>query len=244
MSDSKLIFGTMPIGDLDDSTYSLINHIKNADLIAVENEEVVKDIINYYKLSINGKIISLSPEKFIKNGQTNTTEIIKSLEKIHDEILEHISLNKTVLCLSEEGSAIMVDPFDTIRQLAILHNIKYKVLPGPSAIIHSLSYSKLYNGVSFSFYGMAFYNKNKTWIYQKIKDSQEPSVLFYHHEIQDSFFKELKKNVGADRKATLLSNLTKDRELIIDGTIEDIANFVEKNDVRKPTLVIAGKNVL
>lgn len=245
MSDAKLIFGTMPIGNLDDSTYRLIDYIKNVDLIAVENDEAVKDIINHYKLSINGKIISISPKEFMQNGITNNrTGLVESREKIHKEILENVSLNKTVLCLSDEGSAIVVDPFDTIRQLAISRNIKYKILPGPSAIIDSISYSKLYNGISFSFYGMLFYNKNKTSIYETIKNSEHPSILFYHHEIQDIFFKELKHFVGSDREVTLLSNLTTGKELITDGTINDIIDFVGKNDVRQPTLVISGKSIL
>jgi 16S rRNA (cytidine1402-2'-O)-methyltransferase len=242
VSDAKLIFGTMPIGNLDDSTYRLIDYIKNVDLIAAENEEVVRDIINHYNLSVNGKIISISPKQFMQNGITNNrTGLSESREQIHNKILEHVFLNKTVLCLSDEGSAIVVDPFDAIRQFAISRNIKYKILPGPSAIIDSISYSKLYNGISFSFYGMLFYNKNKTSIYETIKNSDHPSVLFYHHEIQDIFFKELKHFIGSDREVTLLSNLTTGKELIVDGTIDDIIGFLGKNDVRQPTLVVSGK---
>lgn len=242
MSDAQLIFGTMPIGNLDDSTHRLLDHISNVDLIAVENDEAVKSIIDYHKLSIRGDIISISPKEFMENGITNNRNgLVESREKIHNKILESISSNKTVLCLSDEGSAIVVDPFNTIRELAILNNIKYKVLPGPSAVIDSLSYSRLYDGTSFSFYGMLFYNKNKISVYSMIKDSDYPSILFYHHEIQDIFLKELSHFVGSERKVTLLSNLTTDRELVVDGTISDIIEFVRKNDVRQPTLVIAGK---
>lgn len=242
MSDAKLIFGTMPIGNFDDSTYSLINHIAKADIIAVENNETIKQLIEYYRLSIAGQIISISPRSFMQNGITNNKSgLIESFDKINNEILEHISLGKTVLCLSDEGSAIVVDPFDKIRQLAISSNIKYKILPGPSAVIDSVSYSKLYDGTSFSFYGMLFYNKNKINIYDAIKDSDYPSILFYHHEIQDIFLKELSHFVGLERSVTLLSNLTTEKELIIDGTISDIIDFVSKNDVKQPTLVVAGK---
>jgi 16S rRNA (cytidine1402-2'-O)-methyltransferase len=242
VNDTKLIFGTMPIGNLDDSTYNLIDHIKNVDLIVVENDEGIKDIINHYKLSISGKIISISPKEFIQNGINNdTTGLVNSREKIHKEILEYISLNKTVLCLSDEGSAIVVDPFDAIRQIAISDKIKYKILPGPSAIIDSISYSKLYDGASFSFYGMIFYNKNKNSIYKIIKDSEYPSVLFYHHEIQKIFFKELLNNLGADKEVTILSNLTTNDEFIMDGTLSDIMNFVLTHKVSRATIVISGK---
>ena len=241
MNDAKLIFGTMPIGNLDDLTYRLIDHIKNVDLIAVENDKTVKRIIDYYKLSISGKIISISPRHFMENGITNNRNgLVESQKKVNDEILEHISSNKTVLCLSDEGSAIVVDPFNAIKSLAISNNIKYKILPGPSAIIDSISYSKLYAGSSFSFYGMIFYNKNKINIYKKINDSEYPSILFYHQEIQYIFLKELKHFLGSDRQITLLSNLTTDSELIIDGTIDDIIDFVGKNNVGQPTLIIAG----
>ena len=242
MSNAKLIFGTMPIGNFDDSTYNLISHIAKADIIAVENDETIKELIEYYQLSISGQIISISPRSFMQNGVTSDkTGLSNSLDKINNEILEHISLSKTVLCLSDEGSAIVVDPFDSIRQMAISKGVKYKVLPGPSAVIDSLSYSKLYNGKSFAFYGMLFYYEDKKHTYKIIKDSICPSVVFYHHEIQDIFLKELSHFVGSERKATLLSNLTTDKELVVDGTISDIMEFVRKNNVQQPTLVIAGK---
>lgn len=242
MSNAKLIFGTMPIGNFDDSTYSLINHIAKADIIAVENDETINELIDYYQLSISGQIISISPRSFMQNGVTSDkTGLSNSLDKINNEILEHISLSKTVLCLSDEGSAIVVDPFDNIRQMAISKGIKYKILPGPSAVIDSLSYSKLYDGKSFAFYGMLFYNEDKKHTYKIIKDSAYPSVVFYHHEIQDIFLKELIHFVGEDRRVTLLSNLTTHDELIFDGTLNETLGFVLKNDVKQPTLVISGK---
>lgn len=243
MNSAKLIFGTMPIGNLDDSTYRLIDHIKNVDLIAVENDEAINNIINHYGLSIIGKVVSISPKEFMQDGITNNrTGLVESREKIHNQIMEHISLNKTVLCLSDEGSAIVVDPFNEIRQLAISKGIPYGVLPGPSSVIESISYSKLYDGSGFSFYGMLFYNPNKLEIYKNIKESKQPSVIFYHHEIQGIFFKELSHFVGDDRQATLISNLTTPQEFILDGTISDIMEFVLNNDVRQPTLVIGGKS--
>lgn len=242
MNNAKLIFGTMPIGNLKDLTYNLIDYIKTSDILAVENEEFIKEIIDYYRLDFNGKIISFSPKEFMQCGIThNPSGLWQRGDEILNKIFDSISLDKTVLCLSDEGSAIVQDPFDTIRREAITRDIKYRILPGPSSVIDSLCYSKFYNGCSFSFYGMTFYDENKKYIYENIKDSPYVSVLFYHHEIQEIFFKELLHNLGGDREATLLSNITTDREFIMDGTLTDIMNFVLNNNIQQPTLVISGK---
>jgi 16S rRNA C1402 (ribose-2'-O) methylase RsmI len=244
VNNPKLVFGTMPIGNLDDLTYNLANHIKKAEILAVENEKTIKEIIDRYELNFSGEIISFSPKDFMTNGITHDLKGLKDMvEKIPDEVIKYVFLNKNVLCLSDEGSAIVQDPFDTTRQLAISKGIKYKILPGPSSIIDSLCYSRLYYGQSFSFYGMVFYDKNKKYIYENIKNSQYPSVIFYHHEIQDIFFKELLYHLGAEREITLLSNLTTENEFMMEGKLSNIMDFVLKNTIVQPTLVISGKSI-
>lgn len=242
MSDAKLIFGTMPIGNLDDATYNLINYIKKSDVIAVENEEFINKLIDHYQISTEAEIISISPKNFMQDGLVeNKSGLSNSLKIVVDQILSHIASGKVVLCVSDEGSPIVTDPFIYLRQLAIAAGIKYDVLPGPSAIIAAISHSKLYAGKSFSFYGMVFYDPDKEYIYDSIKESRYSSVLFYHHEIQEKFLKELIDRIGPDRKATLTSDLTSKDQKVLDGTLSDILEFVLKNDVRQPTLVIAGK---
>jgi 16S rRNA (cytidine1402-2'-O)-methyltransferase len=243
VNDAKLIFGTMPIGDSDDSTYNLIQHIKDVDVVAVENEEKIKELIDYYKVSTDAKIVSISPKNFMDSGLVNDKSgLNNSLKSVHDNIFMSLDLNQSVLCLSDEGSAIVTDPFIYVRQLAIAKGIKYKVLPGPSAVIAAVSYSKLYAGSSFSFYGMLYFDPNKEYIYESIKNSRYTSVVFYHHEIQDAFLNELLSHVGSERKITLVSNVTSKDEIVKDGTLSDIIDFVSKNDVRQPTLVISGKS--
>lgn len=243
MNKTKLIFGTMPIGNFDDSTYNLIKYIKTADLIVIENEKVIKELTKYFNLSITAKIINMSTKNFLVNGTfINQNEYTENRYNIELEILNNINLNKTVLCLSDAGSAIISDPFDIIRRSAIEKNIKYKVLPGASAIISSLSCSKLYDGGPFHFYGMLFYNTNKINIYELIKNSPYPSVLFYHLEIQDVFLKELSHFIDPNRKITFAGNVTRIDEFIIESNINDIMNFVSKNEIEEATLIISGKN--
>lgn len=226
MSDKSLIFGTMPIGNLEDCTYNLIKNIEAADLIAVESERVIYKLISHYKLSVNAEIISMSPENLLK--------------KAYDTIIEYIVLGKKVLCLSDEGSSIITDPFNFLRRLADSLKINYKVLPGPSSLISAISYSKFYEGDSFSFYGMVFYDPDKNNIYKEIASNRYPSIIFYHHEIQEQFFNELKQYINGNKIVTLASNLTSSEEIILEGELDEIINFVNNNYVKQPTLVISG----
>jgi 16S rRNA (cytidine1402-2'-O)-methyltransferase len=243
VNDAKLIFGTMPIGDPDDSTYNLIQHINSVDVIAVENEEKIKELLDHYQISTSAKIVSISPKNFMDSGLVSDKPgLNNSLKSVHDDVFMCLDLNQRVLCLSDEGSAIVTDPFIYMRQLAIAKGIRYKVLPGPSAVIAAISYSKLYTGSSFSFYGMLYFDPNKEHIYENIKTNKHTSVVFYHHEIQDEFLSELLSHVGSERKVTLVSNVTSKDEVVTDGTLSDIIDFVSKNDIRQPTLVISGKS--
>lgn len=226
MSAGSLIFGTMPIGNLEDCTYNLIKNIENTDLIAVESEKVIYNLIDYYQLSVNAEIVSMSPENLLK--------------KAYDKIIDYIASGKKVLCLSDEGSSIITDPFNFLRRLADSVKIEYTVLPGPSALISAISYSKFYEGQSFSFYGMVFYDSDKNNIYEEIAKNKYPSIIFYHHEIQEPFFNELKQYINGDRIVTLASSLTSSEQIVLEGKLDEIVDFVNNNYVKQPTLVISG----
>jgi 16S rRNA (cytidine1402-2'-O)-methyltransferase len=230
MNKGKITFGTMPIGNIEDCTYNLIKNIKEADLIVVENIYFIESIIKYYNISIIAKIIDIQSLKNKEDWKT-----------IDDEVFNNILIGKNVLCLSDEGSAIIEDPFCQMRDLAILTETKYCILPGPSSITSAISYAKFYDGGPFLFYGMLFYNKNKNKIYKDLKNNKYPSIIFYHKEIQDLFLNEIKDFIDLNKEVSLMSNLTTEYELIKNGSFLEIVKFLEKNTVSQPILIISGQ---
>jgi len=241
VNKGELIFGTMPIGNVRDTTHSLIDSIKSADVIAVENKKPIVEIINHYGISTDAEIVSMFPSDFIGNRDNDISVSLKTFARA-EQILDLLSKGKKVLCVSDEGSAIVTDPFG-MKDFIVDAGYEVKILPGPSAIISALSYSKGYDGGSFSFHGMLFYDPNKSKKYQMIERSAYPSVIFYHHEIQEPFLKELADALGTERKATLLSSLTTKDEIIFTGSIGKIIDFVSKNDIQIPTIVVSGNVV-
>jgi 16S rRNA (cytidine1402-2'-O)-methyltransferase len=243
MANEKIIFLTSPIGDLGDTSYNLINYIKIADVLVVETLEKAKVLFEYYNLDVKADIIAINPVAFFEEKDDVVRQNLENnfLSDLKNQIMNYISEGKLVVCMSDSGSAIIQDPFNEIKNEVILKEIPYKITAGPSSIISSLEHSNLYGGESFMFFGMVYYDKNKDLIYKQITESSIVSVLFYHVEIKDAFFEELKNALGSERKVTLVSNVTSEEHQVIkEGTLIEIIDFTNQVICGEPTLIISG----
>lgn len=231
----------MPIGNANDASFNLINYLEKTEVLIVENDQIIGKIKQYYDIDMNMPIISLKSVDFLNNEKFDLNiNFIKKLYQITDLVILYLKQNKIVTCISDEGNPLIVDPFIYIRDVAILKNIKYKVLSGPSAIISSISNSKLYNGESFAFYGFIHDSKRKKELYEKIKENEYVSVIFCTKAIQEDTINELIFHLGLDRPVTLLSDLTQENELVFDGNLKEIKEFLSKSNIDLFTLVISG----
>ena len=241
MNNANLIFATMPIGNIDDASFNLINCLKKTEVLVVENDHIIDNIKKNYDIQLNIPIISLKSATFLNNGKFDSNiNHRKRLYRLTDLVIFYLKQNKLVTCISDEGSPLIVDPFMYIRDVAIVKNIKYKVLSGPSAIISSISNSKLYNGECFAFYGFIYYSNIKKELYKKIKENKYVSVIFCTEAIKKDTIDELIFYLGSDRNATILSNLTGENEFVFDGNLKEIREFLVKNNLELFTLVISG----
>lgn len=236
-----IVFGSVPIGNMKDATFNLIENIKLADLVVVENIEPFQKILDYYNIEYNNEIINININSF------NNVFVIDDRNAIRDRVSEYcikiISLDKMdkkVLILSDEGSSVVTDIGLSIKNVLDAYKIRYKVLPGPSAIISSLSISNLYNDEMFSFYGMIHLRNNRVELYDEIKKSSKPSVIFTIPETLYELMLELESILGKDRKATLVSNATTDLEFIMESSVSQIKDYVKDNWVKKATLIISS----
>ncbi|QCI27073.1 16S rRNA (cytidine(1402)-2'-O)-methyltransferase [Buchnera aphidicola] len=215
-----------PIGNMKDITYRAVNILKTVKLIAAENIQYTKNLLNYF--NINTKIISLNKyneNKFIK-------KIIILLKKID------------IALVSDAGTPTISDPGHQLVHKCHKKNITVIPIPGPCAIIAALSASGIFSN-KFCYKG--FFpkktNQRKKCLL-KIKNNAT-TIVFYEscHRIISSI-QDIIIYLGSNRKIVLAKEITKKWEKIKYDTSRNILSWLQDNPLRQKgemVIIIKGK---
>ena len=131
---SGLYIVSTPIGNLRDITFRALDILKKSNVILCEDTRVSKKLFSYYEVQAN----------LISNHKFNEK---KNLEKIVDIINE----GKIVSLISDAGTPAISDPGRLLINRCIEENISIVPIPGPSAVIASMSISSFSD--QFYFHG-------------------------------------------------------------------------------------------
>jgi 16S rRNA (cytidine1402-2'-O)-methyltransferase len=115
-----------PIGNLEDITLRALRTLKEVELIAAEDTRKTRKLLSYYQIS-------------------------KPLTSYHDhnktikgpQLIKKLAAGTNVALVSEAGTPGISDPGYYLIKLAIKHSIPLVPIPGPSALITTLSISGL-----------------------------------------------------------------------------------------------------
>lgn len=151
-----------PIGNLGDISKRSLDILHNVDLILCEDTRTSSHLLNFY--NIQNKLQSY--HKF--NEEKKTKEIINLLKK-----------GQNIALISDAGTPCISDPGSVLVYNAIKNNIEVYSIPGPSAVITSLTLSGI-NLNNFGFYGFLERKKNLQ-IKQllKIKKNDLETIVIY-----------------------------------------------------------------
>jgi len=226
-----------------DASLNLINEIKNSDIICVENKYVFEKLINSLSLSTKAKIIDLNIESLSNLNFNQKKDLIK---KETDPLLLEYKNGKKILCLSDEGSSVLVDPFSGFRSKCINNKIPHSIMAGPSAAINSILNSPFFDGSKFVFLGMIQNIEDDEDSINLMKTSKYPCVIFLPPYKIDNFLQKLCDILGVNREATICISLTTDKEIVFSERLSRIQKFLNKfSDEEKQSnqfaLVIQGK---
>lgn len=220
VSSGKLYVCPTPIGNLEDITLRVIRTLREVDLIAAEDTRTTRKLLNKYEI------------------KTQLTSYHEHNEASKSKLLVgKINQGKKIALVSESGMPGLSDPGYRLIRACLDANIDLEVLPGPSAAITALVASGLPTD-SFLFQGFLPKKKGKR---KKILDelkNQTRTLVFYEspHRIK-KFLTELEENFGT-RRIALARELTKKFEEVIEGTIPEIIQRVEQQNVRGEVVVI------
>lgn len=209
-----------PIGNLEDITMRAIRILKEADYIAAEDTRNTKKLCNYFE--IDTPLISYHDHNQEVGGE-------KLLQLLRD--------GKTIALVSDAGLPAISDPGADIAMKAIQEDFAVVPLPGANAAITALIASGLPTQ-PFYFHGfLSRYKKERREGLESLRNKQE-TILFYEapHRLKE-MLKDVQLVLG-NRQIVLARELTKKFEEFIRGTVEEVIEWTNTNEVRGEFVVI------
>ncbi|KOY71517.1 16S rRNA (cytidine(1402)-2'-O)-methyltransferase [Apilactobacillus kunkeei] len=214
-----------PIGNLDDMTFRAIKTLKEVDLIAAENPSHTQQLLNHFE--IDTKKISFRED----NKDYRIDELVRTLND-----------GQNVAQVSDAGMPSISDPGQELVKACVDNNINVVPLPGANAGLTALIASGL---VPQPFYFFGFLNrKNSDQICELEELNQHSETLIFYeapHRLNKTL-KNMQKVFGADRQAVLCRELTKKFEEFDRGSISELIEWTEANQVRGEFVVIVDGN--
>lgn len=217
----KLYIVATPIGNLKDMTFRAIEVLKGVDIIAAEDTRHTRELLNHFDI----------------NTATTSYHEHNKYDKAK-EIIEKILSGASVAIVSDAGTPIISDPGDELVRLAIENNIEVQAVPGACAGINALVVSGL-SASSFVFVGfLSDDNKKRKKQIDNLKCEMRTMIFYISpHNIK----KDLKLLIdvfGDERLASISREMTKIHEETIRGSLKNIYNHFNENEVRGEFVLI------
>ncbi len=219
----KLYICGTPIGNLEDITLRSLKTLQTVDLIAAEDTRHTRKLLNHYHIN-----------------KTVTSYHEFNKEKKSHYILQCLKKGQNVALVSDAGMPGICDPGYKIINLMIQNHIQVIPIPGVSALTAALVTSG-FDMSRFIFEG--FIPKKKTereQFFSSLKEERR-TIIFYEspYRVKDTL-NIIKKIIG-ERKIVITRELTKLFEEIKRGTISDLINKINTQDIKgELTLVLEG----
>ncbi len=223
--DGALYICATPIGNLEDITIRVLNTLKEVDLIAAEDTRHSFNLLKHY--NITTPMTSYHKHNKKRKGQ----DLILKLKE---------GLN--IALITDAGTPAISDPGADLVKLAYKYGIKVYSLPGATACITALTLSGL-NTRRFVFEGfLPKGNKERKRVLKELTKEPRTIILYEAPHRLLKTLTELNEYLG-DRRITILRELTKKYEEVIQTSIEEAIKLYEKEEVRgEIVLVIEGKS--
>lgn len=214
-----------PIGNLEDITLRALRVLAQVSLIASEDTRTTRRLLAAH--SIKNRIVSYHEQG--GSWQSRAERVVKTLLD-----------GKDVALVSEAGTPGLSDPGHGLVRLCLERGIRVQVIPGPSAILAALVNSGL-STHRFAFEGfLPRRGSERLRFLESIRQEPRTMVFFESPRRVADALKDMARVLG-NRQAVVAREITKAFEELRRGTLEELACWAQKQDVRgEITLVVAG----
>lgn len=209
-----------PIGNLDELTQRAINILSEVEVIFCEDKRVTIKLLNHF--NIKTKLNSLHQHD--------------ENEKV-EEVINYLSMNKSVAIVSDAGYPLISDPGYVIVQQAIKLGFSVVPISGSCAFINAIVASGITTD-AFTFFG--FLPHNKTQKLQKLNEIAliQHSLIFYEspHRILQTL--ELVNEVFKNPIVCVAKELTKIYEQFFRGFLNEVIEEIKISKIVGEYVVI------
>ncbi len=222
MAGSLYIVGT-PIGNPDDLSLRAIRILRDVAIIAAEDPQCTQALLVRHGIT--------TP---LTSYQNDNKE-----EKI-PVLIQRLREGRSVALVSDAGTPAIVDPGALLIGKALHQGIPVVPIPGPSALLASLSASGL-PGDTFVFAGLLPARPAaRRNVLRAFRSEQRTIVLFESPRRLPAALKALRAALG-NRRIALACNLTTPQERFFRGTIDEILRAHTTPTIEgELTLVVEG----
>lgn len=211
-----------PIGNLEDITLRALRILKEVDQIACEDTRHTQKLLAHYE--IHKPLVSYHEH----NELTRAPELVLALEQ-----------GAKIALVSDAGTPLVSDPGHRLVTLCLRHHIPVVPIPGPSALLASLSASGLPNE-EFLFVGFLPARSGERRRALERLRIEDRTLIFYEapHRIAECVADT--REILGDRTACLAREVTKLHEEFLRGKLSEIATSLEERPARGEITLIIG----
>jgi 16S rRNA (cytidine1402-2'-O)-methyltransferase len=211
-----------PIGNLEDITLRALRILREADQIAAEDTRHTQKLLNHYDIS--RPLVSYHEH----NEMTRAPELLIALEQ-----------GAKIALVSDAGMPLVSDPGYRLVTLCLRHHIPVVPIPGPSALLASLSASGLPNQ-EFLFVGFLparSGERRRALEHLRIEDR---TIILYEapHRVEECIADA--REILGDRPACLAREVTKVHEEFRRGKLSTLAESLADNPARGEITLLIG----
>ncbi|MFF1883993.1 16S rRNA (cytidine(1402)-2'-O)-methyltransferase [Pseudarthrobacter sp. NPDC058196] len=221
----RIVLAATPIGNTGDASARLVELLGTADIVAAEDTRRLHRLVQSLGVTVAGRVISYHEH----NEATRTAEL-----------LDQVRAGSTLVMVTDAGMPAVSDPGFRLVEGAIAAGLPVTAVPGPSAVLTALALSGLPTD-RFCFEG--FLPRKAGERASRLADlaAERRTMVFFEapHRLE-AMLRALRERFGPDRPIAVCRELTKTYEEVIRGTIGELLQWAEGNEVRGEIAVVLG----
>jgi 16S rRNA (cytidine1402-2'-O)-methyltransferase len=211
-----------PIGNLEDITLRALRILREADQIAAEDTRHTQKLLTHYEIS--RPLVSYHEH----NEMTRAPELLIALEQ-----------GAKIALVSDAGMPLVSDPGYRLVTLCLRHQIPVVPVPGPSALLASLSASGLPNE-EFLFVGFLPQRSGERRRALERLRIEDRTIILYEapHRLEECLADA--QEILGDRPACLAREVTKLHEEFRRGKLSALVASLEERPARGEITLLIG----
>lgn len=202
-----------PIGNLEDITLRALRILKEADFIACEDTRVTGQLLKFYEIENNGRLLSFHSHS--------------GFSKI-DKIIELLQEWKNIALVSDAGTPWISDPGFILIKKAIENGLEVTPIPGASAVLSALVASG-FDTHQYVYLGFLPIKKWRQTLLKKLQNKEYTTVIYESVHRIEKTLKEFEEYFGTETPIVVAREITKKFEEFTRWNIGEVREFFAKN---------------